>query len=571
MATYTRTVGIAKTRLIRTVSFLCLAGLTAAALMTYAAPAAHAQAAATPDPPTLNQQLRDQLALGDPNGCLALLRVPAPDPGDEVDILAADKALDTLGAQIGNELAAICGSSAVTSASSLGGGLNTLQATKTVSQFRLVRRRIDQRLQRQRPKPPSGSRRTFLQAQPSSPTLAYADAPFEASGLFGEVEYEQRDRIDTAYESGYESRVRGLSVGLDHMFATTVVGGWVSFTDLDADLTRSGGVFTAGSDDPEFRRLVNDPSVLASVCGGLPPAGALRQNATRFGGFVGRVFGRGGFVDANVSWSRRSHDYSRGVCAIENQGDAAFAPDTVFNDANEDGNVDAGELQTAVGRGVLFSDSNQDPARRTLEIGTRVFDDIFAGALTGSTRLREAGFSVRTGGDFGAAGWTIGPRAILSYARARTDAFTETGRSTVANPVISNTPRVVRRTLGGPTGLELAYDEASRYSLLLELGGEVSHRFGTRVAIAPLAAAYWRHEFNDVRDIVNVHMAQDLRSAPWQFSFGTDAPDPNTATVALGASALVGTRFAARVEWRRLLLDDLFDATGISVQARLRF
>ena len=155
----------------------CAAWLGAAVWLVCSPTPSHAQTTATP--PTQDEQLRDQLGLGNAAGCFTLLGV------DQADV---DITLDDLGSQIGNELRAICGSSAVTSASSLGGGLNTLQATKTVSQFRLVRRRIDQRLQRQRPRPPSRSLRSYLQAQPIAPTLTYADTPFEASGVFGEIE-----------------------------------------------------------------------------------------------------------------------------------------------------------------------------------------------------------------------------------------------------------------------------------------------------------------------------------------------------------------------------------------------
>jgi uncharacterized protein YhjY with autotransporter beta-barrel domain len=182
------------------------------------------------------------------------------------------------------------------------------------------------------------------------------------------------------------------------------------------------------------------------------------------------------------------------------------------------------------------------------------------------------GFSFRTGTDLGANGWTVGPRVILTYARAKTDAFTESGRSTVATPVRPNSGNVVQRTLGGPTGLELAFTEQTRYSMLLELGGELARRIGTPFgAVIPHGSAYWRHEFNDDRDLLTVRMAQDLRATPSQFVFGTDAPDADTAIIAAGASALFGARFAVRAELRQLVLDDLFDARALTVQARLRF
>jgi hypothetical protein len=536
----------------------CVAWAIALAVAT----AAHGQTLS--NPPTQDEQLRKQLALGDAAGCVSLLGLQ---PGDDVD-----DELARLGPQIGNELRAICGTSAVNAASSLGGGLNSLQATKTQSQFRLVRRRIDQRLRQQPPpKAPSRSARIFLQT-PGSPSLTYADTPFAASGLFGEFEYERRDRVNTPYESGYESRVRGISVGLDRMFGSAVAGGWISFTGVDADLTSSGVLIASpfgGAEDEQFRRLVDDPNVLTRVCGGRPSPGTLEQDTTRFGGFVGALLGGAGFVDASVSWARRTHDYARGICTIENQGQAAFAADVAFVDQNSNGIVDPGEIRPNPGGGLLFQDSDDDG---TLGENESVFDDIFAGTLTGSTRLHELGFSVRTGADLGSGGWIVGPRVILTYARATTDSFIEAGRSTVANSVHPNSGPDVQRTLGGPIGVELAFDEQSRYSLLLELGGDVGRQIGTPFgALVPFGSAYWRHEFNDERTIVTVRLAQDLRSSPTRFSFGTDAPDADTAIASAGLSALFGRRFALRAEYRQLLMDDLFDSNVFAAQARLRF
>jgi len=536
--------------------------LVAAGLL-FSATAAHGQPLSSP--PTQDEQLRYELGLGNNVGCFTLLGL------DTNDGAVVDQTLVDLGAQIGNELRAICGSSQVNSASSVGGGLNSLQATKTVSQFRLVRRRIDQRLQRGQPKPPNPSMRGFFQA-PGSAGRTYADTPFEASGLFGEFEYEWRDRVDTPYESGYESRVRGVSIGLDRMFGTAVVGGWVSFSGVDADLTGSGVLIASpfqGTQDDAFRDLMSDPDVLSRVCGGSPQPGTLEQDTTRVGGYVGSTLGRAGFIDGSVSWARRTHDYSRGVCSIENQGNPAFQRDVAFRDLNANGLVDsAAEVVADVGGGVLFNDDDNNG----LGPNDRVFDDIFAGTLSGDTRLHEFAFSVRAGADVVGSGWTGGPRAILTYTRATTDAFAETGRSTVANDVLSNSGDLVHRAIGGPVGLELAFDEQSRYSLLLELGGELGRQFGTRFgSLVPFGSAYYRHEFNDERTILTAHMAQDFRSIPARFPIGTDAPDAHTALVAGGLSAIFGSRLAVRAELRKLLFDDLFDATVFAAQARLRF
>ena len=75
---------------------------------------------------------------------------------------------------------------------------------------------------------------------------------------------------------------------------------------------------------PRFAELVDDPEVLAAVCGGSPEPGTFEQDATRVGGFAGWGVGGAGFIDGTISYTRRSHDYSRGLCAIENQGYAGL-------------------------------------------------------------------------------------------------------------------------------------------------------------------------------------------------------------------------------------------------------
>ena len=389
----------------------------AAALSGLVATRAHAQS----DPPSQDDQLRSQLGLGDNKGCFNLLGLP------NTDTTPVDQTLRNLGPQIGNELRAICGSSQVNSASSQGGALNTLQATKTVAQFRLVRRRIDQRLQPGRGAKPTRELLFGFPQQAPSPSTTLGRELAGGIGLFGELEFEQRDRVNTVYESGYESDRNGFSVGVDYLAGKGVVGAWIGRSHQDADLTGSGVLiaspFPNSTEDAAFRELVDDPEVLAAVCGGSPEPGTFEQDATRVGGFAGWGVGGAGFIDGTISYTRRSHDYSRGLCAIENQGSPAFLADVIFTDLNNNGTRDAGELQPAIGRGILFSDDGDG----VLEQFESVFDDIFAGTLSGSTDIREISFSFRGGADLAAGNWNIGPRAVLTYTNAETDTYVETG------------------------------------------------------------------------------------------------------------------------------------------------
>lgn len=542
--------------------WLCaLAGLSLIALPQ----AAMAQAA--PTTASQDTQLRQQLGLGDALGCFRLLGIPNPSSGEVID-----QRLTSLGSQFGNELRAICGSSAVGSASSLGGAINSVQATKTVTQFRTVRRRIDQRLPpRQTTKP---AKDLFMAFQAPSTSVSAGGA--SGLGVFGEVEREQRDRLGTEYDSAYESTLTGLSVGVDYARGPGVFGGWIGRTSREATFigstVRLAAFIPTIPQDPAFVRLFNDRTVVDSICGSdATKPGTFEHEGNTYGGFAGFRLGAAGFVDATVRVSRRDYAYSRGTCSIEYQTSPApaFAAGRRVNDANGDAIADAGEIQNVAGAGVLYFDNN---GNGILDVGEQVIDDIFAGTLSGSTSTQEASFSVRGGADYEVSHLVFGPRAIFTYTRNTIDAYTETGRSTAANPVKSVFNPAVFRTLGGPIGVELAYDEQSRRSMLLEAGGEIGYRFAFGTGfVTPFVAGYWRHEFDDDLQTVTVHMAQDLRATPARFDYATDGADADAAVLGFGANAWVGDRIGLRGEVSTLRGDVYFDSTVLSLQARVRF
>lgn len=509
-------------------------------------------------PPTQDRQLRDQLGLGDAQGCLSLYGFdpstgydPGPDPDAPQDF---GEYLLGLGSSIGNELRAICGPSAVTSASSLGGGMNTLQATKTATQFRLARRRIDQRLM------PAGS--TASPSAPSPPPGPPARAPGNAFtlfapisaagtsvvaadwgddvdatglGLFGEIRFDRRERVGTAYESAYDVDARSFTAGADYLNGRALVGGWFSRLTEDGSFTRFSPLIEDASGTTS-RSVLTDPGVLSRVCGGLTTGGTLGSTTTAIGGFVGGGFGQASFADATFGWSRRANRYARNVCVIET------GPTSGVTYEN----------------GVLRSDNGQT-----------IVDDIYAGTLSGAHDVDELNASFRLGGNYGRDRWMIGPRGSFTLSRTVTDPYAETGKSTVANEVRSNGDQIVtRRTLGGPIGIEMAYDRQSYTSALLEGGAEVAVRAGR---VVPFASGYWRHEFLDGYRLVTAHFVQDRRTTPKRFTFGHDRPDADSLLVGFGAAVAAGTRGFVRVEANTLLLDRLFSLFSFSASARVQF
>jgi hypothetical protein len=520
----------------------------------------------SPPPPARDDLLSPLLGLGRAEGCVQLLGLPS-DAGQQT--VAGE--LAALGTAIGSELRALCGPSAVTSASSLGGGLNALQATKTATQFRLVRRRLDSRLPPRRGTKPSRDLLLESVQQPPTPSVTGVGDIVNGIGVFGELEFGSRNRDGTAYESAYESDIDGASVGVDVVRGDSLAGAWFERSRQDAVLAGSSVLFFSAR-HAEFTRFMNDPAVRAGVCGGGDAAGSFDQDARRYGVFAGLRGGRV-FVDGAAIWSRRDHEYTRGICVVEHSGsiDLTFIPDVNYlGDFNGNNVVDANEFEPSSGRGVLADDRN---GNGRLDVDDQVpNDDIFAGMVTGVREIREFAYSVRFGGDVGDGRVGVGPRAQFTYTRMESDAYEETGRSTIANLVRPNAGAPVARTLGGPTGLELAYDAQSRRSLLLEVGGEAVVRVATRFgAVLPHAAGYWRHEFDNEVFRITARLVQDRRPTPAFFAFGADAPDANTAVFAGGVTALVGSRFAARFELSQLTYDDLFDSRIVSVQARWQF
>jgi hypothetical protein len=488
------------------------------------APTAFAQTSTAP-PPTQDQQLRNQLGLGNASGCHTLLRVA----NDGTDVAAE---LQRLGNEIGNELRAICGPSAINSASSLGGGFSTLQPTKTVTQFGVARRRLDQRLPTPaKPKPPPALGVNFLQVGPS-PVFTMGGEDLDGVGVFGAVTLDGRTRTETPYESGYDSDVTGISGGIDYLRGGALIGGWIEQTRQDGTFATFTPLLPDALARQTFTVFDRQPGAISTVCGGLSTPGSFEQRGTRFGGFVGWAAGAG-FLDATASWGRREHEYSRSVCAIEAQGELELAGG-VLRDPNLPGNV---------------------------------IDDIFAGTISGLSVTRESTVSVRTGANLGER-VIVGPRAIFTVQRAARDAYVESGRSTVANTVVPVFGTPVNRTLGGPVGLELAFDDGTRTSIVLDAGGELAFRLG---AVVPHVAGYWRREFNDDYHVMNARLAQDLRATPTTFDIGQDAFDPNALLLGFGVTAYGGSRVTARVDVNRLAGDRLFDSTAVVAQARVRF
>lgn len=505
-----------------------------------------ATALAEPPARSLDQALTETLSLGNAFGCGPAFGLPdfSTDPNPQ---LATDTFIRNLrdSHQIGKELAAICGSSAVSSSSALGGSLGSVQTTKTVSQFRLARSRADSRLNARGKRAGLDTPILLAQLGDRPPvTGSPADDGDLGAGVFVQLGAERRDRKTTPLEAGWRADVGDAIVGVDYATRDLwLVGGWVGWRRADAHY-RNPLLLVTGSNDDFGPSLT--PEVQADICN-LRPAGGFDDEGARLGGFVAKRFGNA-FADVALQYSRRDYRYRRNVCALETSGALTPDPD------NPGGYL---------GGGVPV-------------------DDIYAGTITGKPHLTEWGVSARAGFDVAAGErWQWGPRLSLTYLRTTLGAYTESGRTSVTNTVRSNTDDpanpgeklvTVVRSAGDPTGLELAFDRQRRTSLQSELQFVAAYRIDTQAgAVVPRAAASWLHEFRGERQLVQVHMAQDRRADPVRFGFTTDRVDRNKGSLAVGASWAHPSGLVADIELSRLVGDDRFDATRLSLQAHWRF
>lgn len=496
--------------------------------------AAHAE----PAPRSLDQALTQTLSLGSAAGCGPAFGIPASETDTQLK-LDTFLAKERDEGRLGKEVAAICGSSAVSSSAALGGSLGSVQTTKTVSQFKLTRLRADSRLDA------SGKRKAMLDkpmllAQLGSPTGTTGSDPLAevtGPGVFVQAEHERRDRVTTPLEAGYRAKAGDLLVGVDYATRDGVVAGaWIGWRNVDADYRATSPLINTISAD--FGASL-DAATQAALCR-VGPGGGFRDEGGRLGTFVARRFGDA-FADIALQYSRRRYDYRRNVCAVESSSN------TITPDPNSVSGFSSG--------------------------GTEI-DDIYAGTISGSPKLRELAVSARAGIDFSGERWTWGPRVSLTWLRTRIGAYTESGRTSVTNTVESNNAAVLTtpRAAGDPTGLELAFDPRRRTSLQSELQLVVGWHHETAFgAIVPRLSLSWLHEFKGERETITARMAQDRRAQPTTIAFTTDAVDRDKALVALGLALVRGNQFAADVEVSRLFGDDRFDSTKFALQAHWRY
>lgn len=161
--------------------------------------------------------------------------------------------------------------------------------------------------------------------------------------------------------------------------------------------------------------------------------------------------------------------------------------------------------------------------------------------------------------------FNIAPHVGFIYNYKKNDSYSEQGNAEVANPALG----IVQ---GGPTGIELAFEEDSRTSVQSVLGMKATNtlRVGS-AAIVPELFLNWHHEFQDDQRTIDVSFVQDNRPEPKVFSYDTQAPDRDFFILGLEVSTLFENGLKAFVAVRKLLGHDFYDSTAASIGLRMDF
>jgi len=171
-------------------------------------------------------------------------------------------------------------------------------------------------------------------------------------------------------------------------------------------------------------------------------------------------------------------------------------------------------------------------------------------AVDTDTRGKEWNAELRSGADWQAGSFTLGPRLSVAARHAQTDAFTETG----------NTP------------MALAFDAQTEESLRSAAGVQASRAFssGGAVFVAQVNAD-WLHEFRDDQRVITAHFAEDLRPNPSRLEFLNAPPDRDVGVGRLSLVAVLPGGFSAFGNVEGLFGHDYIDRYGAALGIRREF
>jgi outer membrane autotransporter protein len=321
--------------------------------------------------------------------------------------------------------------------------------------------------------------------------------------------------------------------------------------------------FSGSSSQP---RLAQGQSAAASSWTGPDPFG-------RLGIFVNGIFG---FGDKDTTSREAGFDFD--TYGVTGGVDYRFTDNFVLGLAFGYTTTDS---DFASARGQLDADAYTFSAFGTYYVGRLYVDGIFSyswndfdstrnivysipsidqlSTTTVSQTARSAtdgsqfSFSLGSGYDFNARGFTFGPYGRLSYLKANIDAFQERIDNTDAG-----------------FGLALAINEQDVESLTWALGGQVSYAVSTGFGVlVPQLRFEWEHEFLDSERTITARFVADPANTP--ILLQTDNPDRDYFNFGAGLSAVFQRGVSAFVYYETVLALRDVTAHQVAVGLRLAF
>ncbi len=495
----------------------------------------------------------DALGIGFAQGCVKMF--PGLDTSNFDAVTVEALTLRDQG-RFGDQLAGICMNSQVGSAAGLGSAIGGARPTRTVAQYGFAQRRLERRL--------PGGRGLRIAAGPVVDLSGGPDAPLalraavetsedRAVGVFTGIEFERRDRSQTALESGYRLDTAEVFLGVDYKLGDrSVVGLALSYADAGGRFDRGGVIGGAGEPPAGLLTQLDTDAEVRGACGGLLPGGRRDDRAGKVVAFAGARAKRGPYAAAALGYARRRYGYDRDACAIE----APNSNTLYLSKTDPDGNL----IQVLT------------PAR-------------YAGTISGSTWADEWSADLRAGWPVFLAGFSVAPEAGGRWTYVSLGRYEERGVSAIS---VSFCPaeeppdpdgfclggeRPPRWTAGvTPTGLELAIAKQNVQSLQASAGLVVARPFRAgEGAIEPFARGTFVHEFADDARDVSFRFAQDFRGADASFfTYRTDAPDRDFGVVEAGVRAAFG-RVSGEVSARTTVADPRTRVRAIAARVGGRF
>ncbi|PDT80545.1 autotransporter outer membrane beta-barrel domain-containing protein [Sinorhizobium sp. BJ1] len=420
----------------------------------------------------------------------------------------------------------------------LGGGLASLQSTRTVSQFDVSRRRAEPCDPSKNPEcrdvenaavsnyfyngdfRAAGNAFISLLSDGQDAVNAAGVIPFDDFSLYGQLDYEKYRQAATRYAPAQDIDLFQIQLG-------------VFWSVSDRSLLGFKGAYTKAdgiSPQPDTLTLTGTDAIASgfSLSGdfqdlcGVPSDGTFDADEFSTSAFYHSSLMDNGFISAEVTASKSKQRYRNSLCTV----DLGASPQT-----DPDGNP----LPP-----LLFFDSDRT-----------------AGMIEGSPDVLGLSANLNAGYDWQYGGLVIGPRLAFRTSWQSIDSYSETEAAGSLHPI---------------TGASLRYGDQDIVSVQTRVGFAVSRPFALEtITVVPFAQLDYIHEFANDQRTIHASFVEDGRPDPLVFSFKTNRPDRDYFELRTGVVTEVFNGGVAYMDGRAILANDLIDNYGFTGGLRISF